>query len=98
METAQNNALRLITGGVKTTPILALQQYTGHLRITREIKQAAVSLTKVKALAQTTWVTKSLDQQHLKTQLLPFNGSHQLPKTTTDTNRCRTHMPNNHPY
>ena len=34
LETAQNNALRLITGGVKTIPILALQLYTGHLPIT----------------------------------------------------------------
>jgi hypothetical protein len=71
---AQNNALRLITEGVKTTPILALQLYTGHLPITSEVKQqAAVSLKKVKALAQTTWATKTLDHQHLKTQLLPFN-------------------------
>ena len=31
LEAAQNNALRLITGGVKTTTILALQLYTGHL-------------------------------------------------------------------
>ena len=54
LETAQNNALRLITRGVKTTPILALQLYTGHLPITCEIKQqAAASLTKIKALAQT---------------------------------------------
>jgi len=46
LETTQNNALRLITGGVKTTPILVLQQYTGHLTITWEIKQqAAVSIT-----------------------------------------------------
>ena len=74
LETTQNNALRLITGGVKTTPILALQLYTGHLAITYEIKQAAVSLTKIKALAQITWATKTLDQQHLKTQLLPSNA------------------------
>ena len=74
LETAQNNALRLITRGVKTTAILALQLYTGHLPITCEIKQqAAVSLTKIKALAQTTWATKTPDQQHLKTQLLPFS-------------------------
>ena len=74
-ETAQNNALRLITGGVKITPILALQLYTGHFPITCEIKQqATVSLTKIKALTQTTWATKTLDQQHLKTQLLPFNA------------------------
>ena len=32
LETTQNNALRLITGGVKTTPILALQLYKGHLQ------------------------------------------------------------------
>ena len=74
LETTQNNALRLITGGVKTTPILALQLYMGHLTITCEIKQqATVSLTKIKALAQTTWAIKTLDQQHLKTQMLPFN-------------------------
>ena len=39
LETTQNNALRLITRGVKTTPILALQLYVGHLPITCEIKQ-----------------------------------------------------------
>ena len=60
LETAQNNALRLITGGVKTTPILALQLYAGHLPITGEIKQeAAVSLIKIRVLAQTTWATKT---------------------------------------
>jgi hypothetical protein len=74
-ESTQNNALRLITGGVKTTPILGLQMYTGHLPITQEIKQqAAVSLTKIRALAQNTWTPKTLDQQHLKTQMLPFNA------------------------
>ena len=72
LETTQNNALRLITGGVQTTPILAPQLYTGHLTITCELKQqAAVSLTKIKALAQTTWATKTLDQQHLKTTCYP---------------------------
>jgi ribonuclease HI len=60
---------------VKTTPILTLQMYTGHLPITREIKQqAAVSLTKIRALAQNTWTPKTPDQQHLKTQMLPFNA------------------------
>ena len=74
LERAQNNALRQITGGVKTTAILALQLYTGHLPITCKIKQqAAASLTKIKAFAQTTWATKTPDQQHLKTQILPFN-------------------------
>jgi len=48
LKTTQNNALRLITRGVKTTPILALQLYTGHLPITWEIKQqAVVSMTKI---------------------------------------------------
>jgi hypothetical protein len=56
LEITQNNALRLITRGVKTTPILALQLYTDHLPIAWEIKQqATVPLTKIKALAQTTW-------------------------------------------
>ena len=73
LETTQNNALRIITRGVKTIPILALQLYTGHLPTTCEIKQqAAVSLTKIKALPQTTWATKTLEQQHLKTQMLPL--------------------------
>jgi len=55
LETMQNNALRLTVGGVKTTPIPALQLYMGHLPITCEIKQqATISLTKIKALAQTT--------------------------------------------
>jgi len=43
LETTQNNALRLITRGVKTTPILALQLYTGHLPITCETEQAGFS-------------------------------------------------------
>jgi hypothetical protein len=71
LETTHNNALRLITRGMKTTPILALQLYMGHLPTTCEVKQVAVSLTKVKALAQTTWATKTLDQKHLKTRCYP---------------------------
>ena len=98
LETKQNNALRLITGGVKTTPILALQLYTGNLPITWEIKQqAAVSLTKMKALTQTTWTTKTLDQQHLKTQLPPLNAiySHleHLQTTTNVEPICLTSPP-----
>ena len=76
LETTRNNALRLITRGVKTTAILALLLYIGHLPITWEIKQAAVSITKMKALIQTTWTTKTSDQQHLKTQLPPLNAVH----------------------
>jgi bisphosphoglycerate-dependent phosphoglycerate mutase len=44
LETTHNNALRLITRGVKTTPILALQLYTGHLPITCEIKNKPLFL------------------------------------------------------
>ena len=73
LETTQNYALRLITGGAKSTPILPLQLHTGHLPITCEIKQqAAVYLTKIYALAQTTWATK--------TQLLPFNADNSYLK------------------
>ena len=96
LETTQNNALRLITGGIKTTPILALQLYTGSLPITWEIKQqAAVSLTKMKPLTQTTWTTKTLDQQHLKTQLPPLNAiySHLLQITTNAEHICPTTPP-----
>jgi hypothetical protein len=97
LETTQNNALRLITGGVKTTPILALQQYTGHLPITWEIKQqAAVSTTKMKALTQTTWTTRTSNQQHLKTQLT-HQHSLQSSQTTRNTYQGRTHMPINRP-
>jgi hypothetical protein len=50
-------------------------------QITWEIKQqAAVSLTKIKALAHTTWATNTLDRQHLKTQLLPFNAVYRYLK------------------
>jgi len=96
--TTQNNALRLITGGVKTTPILALQLYTGHLTITWEIKQqAAVSMKKMKALTQTTWTTKTSDQQHLKTQLPPLNTVHshlqQLEIPTNVEHTCPTIAP-----
>ena len=66
---------------MKTTPILALQLYMGHLSITFKIKeQATVSLTKIKALAKTTRATKTLDQQHLKTQMLTFNAVYRYPK------------------
>ena len=98
LETTQNNALRLIIGGVKTTPILALQLYTGHLPITREIKQqATVSITKMKALTQTTWTTKTSDQQHLKTQLPSLNAVHshlqQLEIPTNVEHICPTTAP-----
>jgi len=95
LETTQNNVLRLITGGVKTTPILALQLYMGHLPMTCEIKQqASVSLTKIKALAQTTWATKTLDQQHLKTQMLPLNAVYSYLKHL----QIPILMPSNRPY
>ena len=74
LETTQNNALRLISGGVKTTPALSLQLYTGHLPITSEInQQAAISLAKIKALPQAKWAKNSQDGTHLKTQTLPVN-------------------------
>jgi len=38
LETTQNNALRLITGGVKTTPILALQLYTSRCFTWQKLK------------------------------------------------------------
>jgi len=98
LETTQNYALRLITRGVKTTPILALQLYTGNLPITWEIKQqAAVSITKMKALTQTTWTTKTSDQQHLKTQLPSLNAVHshlqQLEIPTNVEHICPTTAP-----
>ena len=74
LETTQNNALWLISGGVKTTPALSLQLYIGHLPITSEInQQAAVSLAKIKALPQAKWAKNSHDGTHLKTQTLPVN-------------------------
>jgi len=100
LETTQNNALRLITR-VKTTPILALQLYTGHLPITWEIKQqAAFSIIKMKALTKTTWTTKTSDQQHLKTQLPPLNAVHShLQQSEIPTNVehiCPTTAPTEH--
>jgi len=94
LETTQNNALRLITGGVKTTPTLALQLYTGHLPITWEIKQqAVVSMTKMKAVTQTTWTTKTAPQDPATT---PQRSSQSSP-TIRNTYQRRTHMPNNCP-
>lgn len=50
LETAQNNAFRLISGAVKTTPTLALQLYTHNLPIISEIKQqATISYIKLKS-------------------------------------------------
>jgi hypothetical protein len=37
LESAQNNALRLICGAVKTTPVTALQLYTENLPISLQI-------------------------------------------------------------
>ena len=50
LETAQNNALKLIFGAVKTTPVAALQLYTENVPISLEIQsQAAAYFIKLQA-------------------------------------------------
>lgn len=75
LETAQNNALRLISGAVRTTPTLALQVYTHNLPIQTEIQQqAAISLTKLKALPDALWTNQPQEHHHLKTHIPPMTG------------------------
>ena len=56
LEIIQNRVLRMITGAVKTTPVVALQQYTGNIPIAEEInKQAANTFITIKSLEDQTW-------------------------------------------
>jgi len=45
LESAQNNALRLRCGAIKTTPVTALQLYTENLPIGLEIQKQAAALS-----------------------------------------------------
>ena len=76
LERTQNNALRLITGAVKSTPILALQLYTHNLPIQLEFKQqAAISYSKLKASPSIKWVKQITDHFSLKTQTPPLKAA-----------------------
>jgi hypothetical protein len=57
LETAQNNALSLICGAVKKTPVTALQIYVENLPIILEIqKQAVASFIKLQASSKASWI------------------------------------------
>ena len=76
LETAQNNAISLICGAVKTTPITALQIYTENLPFSVEIqKLAAASFIKLQASSQASWINQRTPHQTLKTQPTPINNS-----------------------
>jgi hypothetical protein len=69
LETAQNNALRILCGAVKITPVIALQLYTENLPISLEIqKQAAATFIKLQASSQGSWINQHISHQTLKTQ------------------------------
>jgi hypothetical protein len=74
LEIIQNRALRMITGTVKTTPVAALQQYTGNIHIVEEIKkQSANTSVTIKALEDQTWI-ETKPKIKLSTQIDPVNG------------------------
>jgi len=61
LEAAQNNALSLICGAVKTTPVTALQIYTENLPISLEIqKLASASFIKLQASSQASWINQHI--------------------------------------
>jgi hypothetical protein len=69
LECLQNNILRLITGTVKTTPVVALQLYTHNKPLVEEIKQqSALTYIKVKSLQDMNWINGTLVEEKLKTQ------------------------------
>jgi hypothetical protein len=75
LETAQNNALSLICGAVKTTPVTALQIYTEKLPVSLEIqKLSAASFIKLQASSQASWINQHTPHQTLKTQPTPINN------------------------
>jgi len=75
LETAQNNALRIICGAVETTPVTALQLHTENLPISLEIqKQAAATFIKLQASSQGSWINQHTPDQTLKTQSAPINN------------------------
>jgi len=62
--TAQNNALGLICGAVKETPVTALHLYAENLPTSLEIqKQAAASFIKLQASSQASWI---IQHTHIK--------------------------------
>jgi hypothetical protein len=74
LETAQNNALSLNCGAVKTAPDTAPQLYKGSLPVSPEIQtQAAASFIKLQASSQASWVNQHTPHQTLKTQPTPIN-------------------------
>jgi hypothetical protein len=73
LEIIQNRALRMITGTVKTTPVAALQKYTGNIPIVDEIKkQSANTFVTIKAPEDQTWI-ETKPKIKLSTQNDPIN-------------------------
>jgi len=75
LESAQNNALRLICGAVKTTPVTALQLHTENLPVSLEIqKQAAVLSLNCKLLPGQAGSINIPHIKSIKTQPTPINN------------------------
>lgn len=88
LERAQNNALRLICGGTKTTPVTALQQYTGNLPMKDEVKkQAATTYTKMTASQQASWISQHDITANLRTQITPIEICKQYLRNINVTNK-----------
>ena len=74
LETAQNNALSLIFGAVKTATDTARQIYTDNLPVSPEIQtQTAASYIKLQASSQASWINQHTPHQTLRTQPTPVN-------------------------
>ena len=71
LEKVQNQALRIITGGVKTTPILAMQILTNNRPIHYDIEEKGILLyEKLRRLPyQNYWNSYINENRRLKTQV-----------------------------
>lgn len=70
LETTQNQALRIITGAVKTTPIPALEIATANAPLNSEIKKVALIQYEklIRLSTDNYWAQYQLKQRRLKTQ------------------------------
>lgn len=66
----QSNAMKLISGALKTTPRTALQQYMQNLSIKCEIEKQSVT-SFVAPLWKASWIRKINQNQPLRTQETP---------------------------
>jgi hypothetical protein len=97
-ETAQNNALSLICGAVKTTPVTALQIFTENLPISLEIqKLAAAPFIKVQVSSQASWISQHTPHQTLKIQLTPINNCRNFLNLTNIPTQIEPTIPATNP-